>query len=80
MDNPLVRLYRFIDGSYDRPEFRTLCFDLGVDYDSLPGDGKADKERELIEHLERRGRVQEFVELGQRLRPDVPWESLPDAT
>jgi hypothetical protein len=74
-----TELRQLLSKHFDKGELQTLCFDLRVDYDSLPGDGKADKERELIEHLERRSRLQQLVELGKRLRPDVPWESLPDA-
>jgi len=55
-------------------ELRTLCFDLGVDYDDLRETGKANKARELVEYLERRNRIPELVELGKRLRPSVSWE------
>jgi hypothetical protein len=59
---------RFNDG-----ELRTFCFDLGVDYDDLSGSGKADKARELVNHLERRDALFELVRVGQHTRPDVPW-------
>ena len=75
-----TQLRQLLSIHFDEGELQTLCFDLGVDYESLPGGGKADKERELIEYLERRGRVRELVALGKRLRPDVPWDSLLDAT
>ena len=38
-------------------ELRTLCFDLGIDYDALPAFGKADKARELVAYLESRQRI-----------------------
>jgi hypothetical protein len=38
-----------------------------VDYDVLPGDGKADKARELAAYLERRDRIPELIETGQQL-------------
>jgi hypothetical protein len=77
--NSRTQLRQLLSKHFDEGELQTLCFDLGVDYDSLPGDGKGDKVRALIAYLERRGRVQELVALGKRLRPDVPWESLLDA-
>ena len=75
-----TQLRQLLTTHFDEGELQTLCFDLGVDYESLPGVGKADKARELVEYLERRGRIKECVELGKQLRPDVPWGSLPEAT
>ncbi len=59
-------------------DLKLLCFELGavipdLDYDSLPGQGKADKARELVAFVGRRGRVADLVEVGRRLRPDIPW-------
>lgn len=75
-----IRLREILTRYFDAGEVRTLCFDLGVDYDSLPGEGKASKARELIAHLERRSRLPELVEMGKQQRPDVPWEDTPAAT
>ena len=48
-------LARFGEG-----ELKDLCFDLGIDYEDLPGQGKADKARELVAHCERRDRFAEL--------------------
>ena len=37
----LVKLRQILDARFDEGELRTLCFDLGVDYDGLPGEGTA---------------------------------------
>ena len=68
-------LRQILTDRFDESELRTLCFDLDVDYDALSGGTKADKARELIGYLSRRDRVTELVEIGQRLRPDIPWKS-----
>ena len=47
--------------------------DLGIDYDDLPGEGKAAKARELIEYLDRRDRIRQLVIVGRELRPDISW-------
>jgi hypothetical protein len=52
---------------------RTLCFDLGKEYDGLPGDGKEAKARELVAYLERRERIPELEAKSKRLRPEL-WE------
>jgi len=69
----LVRLRETLAAYFDAGELRTLCFDLGVDYDDLPGEGKGNKARELIAYLERRDRLPELVRMCQGLRPHVAW-------
>lgn len=54
-------------------ELRTLCFDLGIDYENLPGIGKEDKARELIAYAVRHGRLSELEEECRRLRPNANW-------
>jgi hypothetical protein len=54
---------------FDEGELQTLAFDLGVDYENLPGKTKGDKARELIAFLNRRGRIHELVQLCYQLRP-----------
>jgi hypothetical protein len=46
-----------------------------VDYENLPGEGKADKARELIAYLERRHSLWQLVKMGRRLRPDISWSN-----
>jgi DNA-binding NtrC family response regulator len=51
-----VRVLRqLITKRLDLEELRTLCFDLEVDFDSLRGEGKAGKSRELVALFWRRG-------------------------
>jgi len=76
--NPRTRLRHSITVYFDAEELRTLCFDLGVDYDDLRGAGKTNKARDLVAYLERRGRVAELVQACSRRRPDAAWEAWPD--
>ncbi len=69
----LAQLRQLLVDHFNEGELRTLCFDLGVDYENLPPGGKADKARELVAHLERRNQIPELLEMGRRLRPDVDW-------
>jgi hypothetical protein len=62
-------LIRYFDGE----ELRTLCHDLGVDYDDLKGEGKAARARDLIVYLDHRGRISELIEKCIELRPQVDW-------
>ena len=71
-----TRLLRVMSERLDEGELRTLCFDLEIDYDGLPGEGKANKARELIQYLERRERISDLLEMGEQLRPDIPWHEI----
>ena len=75
----LIKLHQVLSGAFDGEEFRTLCFYLSVDYDSLRGEGLAAKARELIVYVERRGRVDELVRMGRQMRPDVDWRGIAPA-
>ena len=54
-------------------ELHDLCFELGIDFDDLGGASKADKARELISYLDRRGRLPELVRILRQQRPHVAW-------
>lgn len=57
-------------------EFKTLCFDLGVNVDTLEGESLPELARELVLLLNRVGRCPELVAYCQRLRPNaaMPWK------
>ncbi len=65
----LIELRKTLSTRFGLEELRTLCFDLGIDYDDLPGEGKPAKARELIIHLERCHRVPELEDL---IREEYP--------
>lgn len=68
----LRRLRLAIIRQFSLSDLRTLCFDLGIDYDDLSGDTKSGKAIELIESMVRRGRLKELVdavEAGPRIQP-----------
>ncbi|MFC1713296.1 hypothetical protein ACFL6S_06505 [Candidatus Poribacteria bacterium] len=66
----LAELRRIIVKYLDLEELRTLCQDLGIDYDSLRGEGKTGKARELIGLMERRGRLLELEAVVVVLPPE----------
>jgi hypothetical protein len=49
----LINLRQILTERFDESELRTLCFDLGIDYDDLPGSGKVDKARDRRVILQR---------------------------
>lgn len=64
-------LRRILTRLFDEEELRTLCFDLGedYDYDSLRGEGKEAKARELVALAKRTGQLEELEAAIRRERP-----------
>lgn len=54
-------------------EIKDIAFDLGVDYENLAGATKNDIVRELINLLQRQGRLTELMEIVLKLRPHASW-------
>jgi hypothetical protein len=54
-------------------EIASLCQDLGVDPETIPGDGKEERARELIAFMNRRGTLQGLLEYCTALRQNYPW-------
>jgi hypothetical protein len=74
----LSHLREMLVTRHSMEDLRLLCFELSVvipdlDYDNLVGHGKATKALALLEYLEDRKRIADLVEVGRRLRPDIPW-------
>ena len=63
---------------FSESELRDLCFDLGIDYETLPGTGKGDKVRELILYCIHHDCIRELAAQVSRLRPTVNWEDIPE--
>ena len=70
LKDPTV-LRQAISNHFRRGEIRTLCFDLRIEYDDLPGETKDDMARELVAYCERRGQLEELVEQVKKARPNI---------
>src|SRR5258706_4922495 len=76
----VTALRQLLTAHFNTGELQDLCFDLNIDYESLPGQGKGDKARELIAYAQRHGRTAQLVSLVRRLRPNVDWQSIAPTT
>ena len=65
-------LLQRINYCFNANEFRTLCLELGIDSENLPGSGLG-KVRELLVFLSRKRRLDELVAICSRLRPNIDW-------
>jgi hypothetical protein len=70
-DKTVVALYELLLRHFSLDELRTLCFRLGVDFDSVEGNGKAGKARELVLLMKRQDRLLDLIEEIQLMRPNV---------
>jgi hypothetical protein len=62
-----VELVKFIREKFNDSELRDLCLELGIDYESLGGEGKAAKARELVAFCVRRDRLPELERTAQQI-------------
>lgn len=73
----LAQLRKNVTTHFDAGELQNLCFDLGVDYENLPGESKSDKAREMVEFMQRRERLHELVVMLKQRRPQGDWGTWP---
>jgi hypothetical protein len=74
----LTNLHNLLNQYFGEDEIHTLCFQMGIDHESVAGKGKSAWIRELLISLGRRGRLAELVHLAQRERPHVSWPTMPN--
>ncbi len=67
----LRKLLRALNDSFDMNELEELCFDLQIDFDNLDGTTKKQKAINLIQHFDRRNRINVLVVAFQEVRPEV---------
>jgi small GTP-binding protein len=65
----LPDLLRRLEATFSKEEARTLCLELGIDYDDLGGRGRKANLRELVARMDRHGRLSDLIELVERQRP-----------
>lgn len=73
-------LARAIEQYYDFEELKTLCFEMGVDFDNLAGDSTSEKSRELVRTIANEGRLNPLMQLLRRDRPTVDWGRFGEAS
>jgi len=67
-DDPPAIVKRLID-QFNEAELKMCCSELGVEYEDLGGNGRADNARELVAYLLRQNRLPELTAYIERERP-----------
>jgi hypothetical protein len=73
--NLLIKVIRTLTSRFNDGELRDLSYEIDVDYESLPGEGKSGKARELVAYVDRRRRLKELLQIVKRSRPDISWST-----
>lgn len=68
-------LLKPMDIGFNLEEIRTLCFQVGVDFDKLAGEGKLGKIRELIKHCDSRKILDALYVACYNANPNMYWGS-----
>ena len=60
--------------AFNLDDLRTLCFDLGIEYEDLAGETKQAKIISLIEYTQRHNRLPHLLETLAKVRPATNWQ------
>ena len=71
--NQQAMLRDLINDHFDNNDIRSLCFDLGIDFDNIPGETKNQKIESLILKSQRASNLHRLLQRCQELRPKVSW-------
>ncbi|MEJ2747780.1 MAG: DUF4332 domain-containing protein [Anaerolineae bacterium] len=63
-----------IETFFNLEDLHTLCFDLGANFDAIPGQGIGAKSREMVKYFQYRNRLDDLFEACQERRPRVQWQ------
>lgn len=65
------QLIEALSRGFSLAELQTLCFDIGLDYENVPGETKESKVRELVLYCQRRGELTKLIAAVRRARPNL---------
>ena len=71
-----ARLRKALTNLLNDEELRTLCFDLEINYDTLPGREINGKIQELIARFEKAGHIPALIAACRELRPHADWDEI----
>jgi len=68
------RLHENMDYALSTDDLFSLCFAIGVDYDSLSGNNKARRIQSLLRKADRLEIMYRMIDKLQEIRPKIVWE------
>ena len=70
-----AHLVRQMQKAYDLDDLRALCFDFGIDYDSIEGDTKKNKIISFVLHFYKNNTLQIITDFLAADRPNYNWRT-----
>lgn len=70
------QLRDLLDRHFTQSELESLCFDLSIEYEHLPGETRRKKAEALVRHAERHQRTQALLDQCRQLRPQAAWPDI----
>lgn len=74
---PFKRLKKELEAAFDDTDLRSLCFELNIKYENLPGKTHREHLLELIDYGRRHGLLADLVTYCRKERPHVVWPDFP---
>jgi hypothetical protein len=74
----LVLLWRLLAQYFNLEELTDLCFQLGINFENLPGSTLSRKAQELVVYCERHQLLARLLSLCRENRPQAEWPTDPD--
>jgi hypothetical protein len=71
----LIRLRDLIIDRLSLQDMEDICYEVGIDFENFTG-GKRAKALDLVQYLERRRRVADFLRVAKNQRSDIDWDSI----
>ena len=71
-----TRFHQLLVEVFTIEELNTLCFDLNINHESIPGRTLEERSRELIAYCRRRRRLGDLFLECQRSRPQTAWRDI----
>lgn len=74
----LAILHKQIDQLFNMEDIRSLCLELGIDFDNVAGEIKSGRIRELILQMARRDELRRLIDHLRLERPNAVWDDVPE--
>ena len=72
----VVPIYQKIMTAFNKQDVLQLCFELGIDEESLTYQNKQELVKTLLLLLRRQGQIRALIQICQKLRPQIAWLAL----
>lgn len=78
MRHILIELQQALIQQFNLSELKTLCLDMKLNFETIPGENLNSKAEELVRYLDRRSQIKELLDACTKARPNHSWEKYYD--